>query len=408
MTAADAESPPPPPHRSRWFVLGYGAAQTGAFICFIPLLTLLLPQMAGTIGGADPALLLSIAAMLGGLTAAGANFLFGALSDRTTSRFGRRRPWVFGGFLLVAGSLVALAASRTPFQLVLAVVAFQIAVNALYAPLTALVPDLVPDSQKGLISAWAGAALPVANLFTAVLASRLSGATNLQFLAVGITAGILILPFAMRLREPPRQYSRSRIQFSLAALSDGWFRRLFVSRLLAEGAVAINTLFLLVWLNSLLAGAPFGPEVPGRRFGLLLVVATLAATAFGFAAGHLSDRVGARRLFVAAGAAGMAASLGLMVGWQTWHGLLAAQLLFGASHGVHATTVAALTAESVPDRTRAGRDLGVMNLAVALPQSLAPAAAAVVLAGGLPLSVVFALAGVAALASGATLLRPRC
>ncbi|OGN42412.1 MAG: hypothetical protein A2623_03305 [Caulobacterales bacterium RIFCSPHIGHO2_01_FULL_70_19] len=75
---------------------------------------------------------------------------------------------------------------------------------------------------------------------------------------------------------------------------------------------------------------------------------------------------------------------------------------------MHATTVAALTAESVPDRTRAGRDLGVMNLAVALPQSLAPAAAAVVLAGGLPLSVVFALAGVAALASGATLLRPRC
>src|SRR3989344_4768778 len=284
MTAADAESPPPPPHRSRWFVLGYGAA--------------------------DPALLLSIAAMLGGLTAAGANFLFGALSDRTTSRFGRRRPWILGGFLLVAGSLVALAASRTPFQLVLAVVAFQIAVNALYAPLTALVPDLVPDSQKGLISAWAGAALPVANLFTAVLASRLSGATNLQFLAVGITAGILILPFAMRLREPPRQYSRSRIQFSLAALSDGWFRRLFVSRLLAEGAVAINTLFLLVWLNSLLAGVPFGPEVPGRRFGLLLVVATLAATAFGFAAGHLSDRVGARCLFVAAGAAGMAASLG--------------------------------------------------------------------------------------------------
>ncbi len=401
MTDDAPEAPPPPTHRSRWFVLGYGAAQTGAFICFIPLLTLLLPEKAAVIGGADRALLLSVVAMLGGLTAAGANFLFGALSDRTRNRFGRRRPWIFAGLILVAGSLALLAGAATPTRLVLGLIAFQIAVNALYAPLTAVVPDLVPDAQKGLVSAWAGAALPVANLFTALLASRLAGATGLQFAAVAVVASVLILPFAIRLREPSLPSRSEPVRLSLAALRDRWFRTLFVSRLLAESAVAINTLYLLIWLQGLPAGA--GPG-GGQAFGLLLMVSTLAATASGFAAGAVSDRLGGRRGFVAVGAAGMAAALALMVGWPAWPGLLAAQLLFGASHGVHATTVAALTAESVPDRSRAGRDLGVMNMAVAVPQSLAPAGAAVLLAAGLPLSAVFAAAAGTALAAALTLL----
>ncbi|HEY0599387.1 MFS transporter [Brevundimonas sp.] len=403
MTDAAAGALPPPSHRSRWFVLGYGAAQTGAFICFIPLLTLLLPEKAGVIGGAGKALLLSLAAMLGGLTAAAANFTFGALSDRTLSRFGRRRPWILCGLAAVAISLALLALARSPLQLVLGVIVFQIAVNALYAPLTALVPDLVPDAQKGLISAWAGAALPVANLFTALVVSRLAGWTGAQFAVVVLAAATLIVPFALRLREPPTPARRTPFRLSFAALHDGRFRALFASRLLAESAVAINTLYLLFWLLGLPDGAtPAGWSAPDV-FATLLVVSTMAAALGGFAGGGLSDRLRGRRGFVIAGSAGMALALALMVAWPAWPGLLAAQLLFGLSHGVHATTVAAMTAESLPDPARAGRDLGVMNMAVAVPQSLAPACAAILFAAGLPLSAVFIAASAAALAASVVL-----
>ena len=406
MTDAAAGPPAPPTHRSRGFVLGFGAAQAGAFICFIPLLTFLLPEKAGAIGGADKALLLSLAAMLGGLTAAGANFLFGALSDRTRSRFGRRRPWILGGLGLVVASLALLAMTRSPVELVLAVILFQIAVNVLYAPLMAVVPDLVPDSQKGLVSAWAGAALPVANLFTALVVSRLAGWTAAQFTVVALAAAVLIAPFAFRLREPPSPLRPAPFRLSLAALRDGWFRTLFVARLLAESAVAINTLYLLFWLQALPAGAAPKGWSATDVFSLLLVVSTLAATAAGFAGGALSDRLRGRRAFVVAGSAGMAAALALMVFWPAWPGLLAAQLLFGLSHGIHATTVAALTAESLPDRSQAGRDLGVMNMAVAMPQSLAPAGAAVLLASGLSLSAVFIAAAAAALTAALALALP--
>lgn len=397
-----SEAPPPPSRRSRWFILGYGAAQTGAFVCFIPLLTLLLPEKASAIGGADKAMLLSLAAMLGGATAAAANLVFGALSDRTRSRFGRRRPWILIGLAMVAISLALLAFAQTSVHLVLGVILFQIAVNAFYAPLTALVPDMVPDTQKGLISAWAGAALPLANLFTVLAVSRLAGSTGAQFAVVALAAGVLILPFAVRLREPPPGRP-APFRLSLTALREGRFRALFISRLLAESAVAINTLYLLFWVQGLRTGStPAGWSVLDV-FGALLLASTLAAAAGGFAAGALSDRWRGRRVFVVAGCAGMALAFALMVGWPTWAGLLAAQLLFGASHGVHGTTVAAMTAESLPDRTRAGRDLGVMNMAVAAPQSLAPACAAVILALGLSLSAVFAMAGLAGIAAALVL-----
>lgn len=389
-------------------MLGYGAAQTGAFICFIPLLTLLLPEKAGAIGGPDKALLLSLVAMLGGMTAAVANLVFGALSDRTQGRFGRRRPWILSGVAAVAISLAGIALAGDPVQLVAAVIVFQIAVNILYAPLMAVVPDLVPDAQKGLVSAWAGAALPVANLFTALVVSRLAGWTGAQFAIVAVAAALLITPFALRLREPPVLPRRAPFRLSLAALRDRRFRALFTSRLLAESAVAINTLYLLFWLLGLQRGATPAGWVAADVFALLLVVSTGAATLGGFAAGALSDRLRGRRGFVVAGSAGMAAALALMVVWTAWPGLLAAQLLFGLSHGVHATTVAAMTAESLPDRALAGRDLGVMNVAVAAPQSLAPASAAVLLAMGLPLSAVFLAAAVAALGAAAVLaLAPR-
>lgn len=401
MIAPAAESTPS--HRSRWFILGYGAAQAGAFICFIPLLTLLLPGKAELIGGVDKALLLSQMAMLGGLTAAIANMLFGALSDRTRSPLGRRRPWILAGLALVAVALALIGAARDPLQLALGVVVFQLAVNALYAPLTALVPDMVGDAQKGLISAWAGAALPVANLFTAVVVTRLAGSPPVQFAVVIAVAAVMILPFALTLREPRLPRPAAPLpRLSFDALKDRRFFWTFVSRLLVESAVAINTLYLLFLLQDLPGARPRGWSAL-ELFGALLIASTVAAALGGFIGGVGSDRLRRRRIFVIAGGVGMAAALALMVVWPAWPGPLAGQLLFGAAHGVHATTVAAMTAEILPDRATAGRDLGVMNMAIAMPQSLAPASAAVLLGLGLPLTTVFLTASIAALIAAAVL-----
>ncbi|RZJ00878.1 MAG: MFS transporter [Brevundimonas sp.] len=399
---AAAEIPDPKPWR---FILGYGAAQTGAFICFIPLLTTLLPGKAEMIGGADKAVLLGQVAMIGGLVAAIGNLLFGMLSDRTQGRFGRRRPWIVAGLAGVAVSMVLISRADGPVGLLVAVIVFQLAVNAVYAPLTALVPDVVPDSRKGLVSAWAGIALPVATLFTALAIVPLAGAIAWQFGLVVAAAGLLILPFAVTLREPRRPAIRKRLSASLEALKDRNFSLAFASRLLMEGAVAIHTLYLLFFLQGRSAG--LDGRAPAQAFALLLIVGTVAATTSGFLGGVASDRLRSRRPLVIAGGLCMAGGLGLLVSGPVWPALLAAQLLFGVGHGLHATTVAAMTAEILPHPEAAGRDLGVMNIAIALPQSLAPAVAAALLGLGATLGSVFAVASLAALAACLALLPMR-
>ena len=400
MIEVAASQSPQPTARSRGFLVGYGLAQTGAFISFIPFLTLLLPAKAQAISGeAGAALLLSQAAIWGGIAAAMANLLCGVLSDRTRGRFGRRRPWIVGGVLGLAVSFVILTTAATPATLIVGVITFQLAVNAFFAPLNALVPDMVPDRQKGLASAWAGIAAPAANLFTAVVISRLHPQIGLQFTLVAVAAAVLILPFAVRLKEAPVAARTALV--SLRALKDRTFALVFGSRLLAEAAIAIHTLYLFLWLSRAPAHArPEGMSDAGA-FGVLLLAATAAAVVAGFVGGVVSDRTGRRLPFVVAALLCMAGALIVLCLAPSWPGLIGAQLLFGGAHGLHATTVAALTAEILPDRETFGQDIGVMNIAIAAAQSLAPAAALALLSAGLSLTAVFALAaGSAALAAG--------
>ena len=115
----------PTVRRSNLFILGYGAAQAGAYIAFIPLLTLLLPARADALAGEAREVLLGQAAMIGGLTATAANFAFGILSDRP-GRWGRRRPWMLLGAGAVVVALALIAGASSPAALLVAVVLFQV------------------------------------------------------------------------------------------------------------------------------------------------------------------------------------------------------------------------------------------------------------------------------------------
>jgi MFS family permease len=76
--------------------------------------------------------------------------VFGLLSDRSTSRFGRRRPFIFAGFLLDLLFLAAIYFAWNYPALVVDLLFFQISANMSHGPLQALIPDLVPENQRGV------------------------------------------------------------------------------------------------------------------------------------------------------------------------------------------------------------------------------------------------------------------
>ncbi|CAN5129093.1 MFS transporter [soil metagenome] len=363
---------------------------------------------AAAIAGGGKALLLGELAAFGAIVAAVANLVFGALSDATRSRLGRRRPWLIAGWLLSCVALWLFFRAQDRLAMFGAVLVFQLAVNATYAPLVALLPDLTPDDQKGAAAAWTGLAMPISNLFTAVVVGALLATNASRYLAVAIGSGLLIIPFALALREPSAAKptrSPARFTLRLEALGDHNFRVACVSRLLIETTIALNTLFLLYYLQE---RSNLRAALPGMRpeaaLGVLLIAGTLSMMVSGFVSGLVSDRSGRRRPMVLAGCLFMVLGTGFLVLAPHWPGPLVAQVLFGLGHGIYSTNNFALVAEILPDRERSGRDLGLMNIAVALAQALGPAIGVGLAHAGYRLDALFTASLLMACFGGASLL----
>ncbi len=358
---------------SRPFLGLFALAHLGAFIAFIPMLNLLLPLKAELIDPGGKAVLLSQVMLWGAVAAALSNLAAGALSDATPGRYGRRRPWIIIGALAVAGAHGLVFAADTPQQLLVAVLVFQAAVNVMFGPLNAVLPDVVPGRQKGLAAALAGLALPGAGLFTAGVLAVALARLDLRFLVVALSVPALVLPLAWRLREPqrPRPAPRAGLP-SLAALADRDFLMAFASRLLVQVAITFNVLYLLFYLQESAQLGPLADQRPEAVLGGLLGASTAVSLATGFLGGIVSDRLRRRRGFVIAGGLAMAGGAALMAAAPAWPGPLLAQLLFGLGLGLYSTVDTALVAEVLPDPRAAGRDLGLMNVAITAPQVLAP------------------------------------
>src|SRR5262249_25322907 len=68
----------------------------------------------------------------------------GALSDRTSSRFGRRRPWALGSAVVCAAGLIMLGGTHSIVYVAIWWMVVQAGTNAMYAAVSAAVPDRVP------------------------------------------------------------------------------------------------------------------------------------------------------------------------------------------------------------------------------------------------------------------------
>src|SRR5512142_1798927 len=121
-----------------------GLSNAGANITLLPVLTVLIPTQATRIDPLHSASGLALVLTLGAIGAMVGNPLAGALSDRTTSRFGRRRPWLLIGMVGVSAGLWTLANSASILLLALGWFLAQFFGNVLLSSYGAVLPDRVP------------------------------------------------------------------------------------------------------------------------------------------------------------------------------------------------------------------------------------------------------------------------
>ena len=90
---------------------------------------------------------------------------------------------------------------------------------------------------------------------------------------------------------------------------------------------------------------------------------------------------------------------------SNFNGFLVGMPISGLGFGVYLAVDLALVVDVLPNRHSAAKDLGVFNIAGALPFSIAPGIAPAILAiGGGSYAVLYAVAGVSAIVGAATIL----
>jgi MFS family permease len=330
-----------------------------------------------------------------GLAALIALPVFGALCDRTHSRWGRRRVWVAGGVLVYVVGLLLTGAAGSWVAIAGAWVVAQLGMYAAMAGLTATIADQVPPGQRGTVSAAIYGPQAVGIVLGLGVVTALGGASGPGYLVLALLLAGTAVPWLLRVRDPAATVGH-RPGSLAAALGDTWraptrhpdYAWAFWGRLLVNLGNALGTTYLLYFLTDGLRVAD--PEGSLLVLTVVYLVATVAATWVG---GVLSDRTGRRRIFVGGAAVLQALACALLVIAPSWPSALIAGLLLGAGYGAYTSVDQALVTQVLPDARTVAGELGVMNVAAVAPQALAPLLASLVIAELGGYGVLFGAAG---------------
>jgi len=355
-----------PARRSLRFILLVALANAGGVIGFLPLLTLLLPIKVAEIAGDDRIAVFTTTVIAGALAASASNILFGWLSDRSVARGGGRRRGIAFGLAGLTVSFAAVALATTQIQIIFAVILFQIAVNAVLAPMFAVMADEVPDAQKGLAGGLIALGAPLASAIAALMvAIGVSGEpARLGFVLAAVLLCVVPLLFA-RPRIAPTVATPEEAPLLGRDLAIAWASRLLVQ-------VAGNVL----WLYLVYYFASIDPHTPASKsvgpLGQLMTIAYLIPLPVAILVGRWSDRIERRKPFLFVFAALAALGLTGLAFARDWNMAAAAFTLYALGSAVFLSLHSGFAMQLLPDPHHRGRDLGLINLTNTLPALLGP------------------------------------
>lgn len=310
--------------------------------------------------------------------------LTGFLSDRTTSKLGRRRPWILTGAIVFAVSLIFLGFQTNIVAIGIGWSAAIVGFCMVSAAITATISDQVPVDQRGFVSGWVSAPQAVGIVVGILLVtevveqaipdyywSRVVGYTMVAVIVV-----LFVIPFFLFTKDEvmPKVL---RPKFSAGGMVKGFwinpvkhpdFGWTLLSRILVNIGNALGTTLLLYFIMFGLGRIETAEDDLLNLTIVYLVTFIIAALGMG----KLSDVIHRRKPFVYAAAylQGIAALL-LAVVPDLGVAFIGAALL-GLGYGCFMAVDQALATQVLPSQFTRGKDLGIMNIATAVPQAFGP------------------------------------
>ena len=359
---------------ARW-VTGLVLVNVGINAAFFGPINVFIGQQAISIDAPSKEAILSLVTACGAAVSLVANPLFGALSDRTTSRFGRRAPWVLAGAVLAAVALLAMSVSATVALMVLFWCLVQLGANAAYAAITAAVPDRVPVLQRGGVGGLAAMGQTLGILTGAVFGAVVSGNFMVGYWLCAAALLLSVLPYLFHRNDPVLHKGVLRPFRVREFLRGFWisprlhpdFAWAWLTRFLVNVGNQLTIVYLLFFLRDII-----GHEDPATGVLVLTGIYAVMVMVTAVVAGPWSDRVGRRKPFVIGSSAIIAMAGLIMAFFPVWPGALAGAAVLGVGFGAYLAVDFALLTQVLPQALDRGKDMGVINVANSLPQVVAP------------------------------------
>ncbi|MBU5422407.1 MFS transporter [Cellulomonas hominis] len=364
----------------------------------------LLPQRLLDIGVASPETLLGTISAVTAIVSLVSNLVFGNLSDRSRSRFGRRAPWILAGGLIGGASLFAIGVLTSAAAITVVYCLCMVGLNMMLAPAVAVLADRVPAKLRGTMSAFYGAGLsggaPIGALIGAVFLTDTVPGFVLGGVLMALSAVIALVvwprekpatdlpPAAGGLGELLKSFRppRKAPDFYLA----------FVGRLFMLVSYQMVMAYQLYIVRDHVGQTTEQAQVTIATMSVILLVVSLAGSVV---SGPVSDLIGRRKLPVVVSSVLFAVGIAMPWVWPTPAGMFLFAGIAGFGYGVYTSVDQALNVDVLPNEEEAGKDLGILNLSTTAGQTVGPliTSALVVATGGyglvFPVSIAAALLG---------------
>ncbi len=341
----------------------------------------------------------SLLQAFGGLSAIIVYPLVGALSDRTYTRFGRRKPWIVGGAIGAAIMLVVIANSYAFLPLAISWVVFCFCATAAQSSIFTLLPDKVPVNQRARASALLGLMAPLGIVAGTILAGTLGrGAFRLTYYVIAVLEVGGVLLFASQLHEdkpnhesPPFHFWRFVASFWIDPRRYPDFARVWWARILFILGYATLQNYLLFFLQD-------SGLFPGRQATFAVanfqVISTVALLLGSFSTAYLSDRWMRRKPFAITAGIFVTGALLLVAFFPNVVLVYTSAFFFGLGFGIYASTEVALGTQVLTSNKSHGKDMGVLSLGGNIPQTIAPLYASTVITATHNYTLLFGLASI--------------
>lgn len=370
--------------------------------------SVLLPQRLKDIGVSNPDALLGSISAVTALVSLLSNLVFGNLSDRTRSRFGRRSPWVVAGGVLGGLSLFAIGVLTSSALITIIYCVCMVGLNMMLAPGIAVLSDRVPETIRGTMSTFWGVGATIGYPIGAIVGARFltpQGASVSGFTLGGVLMGIAgIVAVAVWPRErssadtaaPVPSFSDVLRSFIPPTKGASDFYKAFIGRFTMLLSYQMINAYQLYIIQDYLKLSTAQVAATVTIVNTIIMVVGLVG---GFLSGPVSDLIGRRKVPVIV--ASLCFAVGVAMPWimPTTTGMYLFAAIAGLGYAVYSSVDQALNVDVLPSKEEAGKDLGILNMSTTLGQMCGPVITSFIVTTthsytlAFPVSIAFAVLG---------------